>query len=285
MSPSAASGAVHTLIGVINAITVLHPIVQVHPDWIALAALVVAVVAAAIAAVSVCWAHSEHVEFLKRLRARARLRVQLTAIGNLAAGTDDPLAVAAEPRRERRRLLSAKVIQQRADIELRHALHRGGDAIADLVKLAAAIPLRAGIGANLDGPAGHIDEPVSRHAGPRIQFDLEAAVGVVRADGDLDREQSGARMLVRGGRLGEEGQIGLRLGVGNYHQRQLRPQPRLCARQVMLEPFDRRRVVWALWAHHLDQQPFEQFDRLAVQRTGSDHMIVGLDIESVDSKR
>jgi len=33
------------------------------------------------------------------------------------------------------------------------------------------------------------------------------------------------------------------------------------------------------------QRPFQQFDRLALQRTGSDHMIVGVDIESVDSKR
>jgi hypothetical protein len=78
---------------------------QVHPtgtgtDPIALAALIVAVVAAVFAGVSVYWAHSEHIEFLKRLRARAKLRVQLTAIENPAPGTDDPLAVAAEPGHE-----------------------------------------------------------------------------------------------------------------------------------------------------------------------------------------
>ena len=66
-------------------------------DWIALAAFVVAVLSAAFAGVSIYWAHSEHVEFLKRLRARANLHVQLTAIGNQAAGTDDPLAVMMEP--------------------------------------------------------------------------------------------------------------------------------------------------------------------------------------------
>jgi hypothetical protein len=67
--------------------------------WIALAALVVAVASAVFAGVSVYWSHSEHVEFLKRLRARAVLHVTLVAVGNLAPG-DDPLAVMCAPGEE-----------------------------------------------------------------------------------------------------------------------------------------------------------------------------------------
>jgi hypothetical protein len=70
-------------------------------DLVGLAGLIVAVVAAVFAGIVVCWTRSEHVEFLRRLRARARFKLTLRATlsqggESPAPGVDDPLAVAAQ---------------------------------------------------------------------------------------------------------------------------------------------------------------------------------------------
>jgi hypothetical protein len=66
--------------------------------WIALAALIVAFASARYTRQSVRMASREHVEFLKRLQARARLRVDLSAVSaNLAPDDENPLAIMAPP--------------------------------------------------------------------------------------------------------------------------------------------------------------------------------------------
>lgn len=65
-------------------------------DWVALIGVIVAVVAVICAFVALAWSRSEHNEFLRRLRARARFVITLQAITNApAVDTDDPLAVSA----------------------------------------------------------------------------------------------------------------------------------------------------------------------------------------------
>jgi hypothetical protein len=65
-------------------------------DRVALIGVVAAVFAAICALVALAWSRSEHNEFLRRLRARARFVITLQAITNAPAiDTDDPLAVSA----------------------------------------------------------------------------------------------------------------------------------------------------------------------------------------------
>jgi hypothetical protein len=66
-------------------------------DWVALGSLIAAIIAALIAGVALAWSRSEHNEFLRRLRARARLRVTLTPLqASPVPDLDDPLAVMAQ---------------------------------------------------------------------------------------------------------------------------------------------------------------------------------------------
>ncbi|HEX4034878.1 MAG TPA: hypothetical protein VHX66_10580 [Solirubrobacteraceae bacterium] len=65
-------------------------------DALALGSFVVAAVATAIAFVTLAWSRSEHVEFLKRLRARARFEIVLTPVNALpAVDSEDPMAIMA----------------------------------------------------------------------------------------------------------------------------------------------------------------------------------------------
>jgi hypothetical protein len=65
-------------------------------DWVALTGVIAAVIAAICAFVALAWSRSEHNEFLRRLRVRARFVITLKAITNApAVDSDDPLAVSA----------------------------------------------------------------------------------------------------------------------------------------------------------------------------------------------
>ncbi|HEX5308065.1 MAG TPA: hypothetical protein VFW38_03185 [Solirubrobacteraceae bacterium] len=65
-------------------------------DWTALVGVVAAVIAAVCAFVALAWSRSEHNEFLRRMRARARFVITLQAImSEPAVEVDDPLAVSA----------------------------------------------------------------------------------------------------------------------------------------------------------------------------------------------
>jgi len=65
-------------------------------DWVALIGVVAAVIAAICAFVALAWSRSEHNEFLRRLRARARFVITLQAITSApAVDIDDDLAVSA----------------------------------------------------------------------------------------------------------------------------------------------------------------------------------------------
>ncbi len=65
-------------------------------DWVALIGVIAAVIAAICAFVALARSRSEHNEFLRRLRARARFVITLQAITSApAVDTDDPLAVSA----------------------------------------------------------------------------------------------------------------------------------------------------------------------------------------------
>jgi len=65
-------------------------------DPLALASFIVAIGALVIAGVALAWSHSEHKEFMRRLKARARLRINLEPRdAPQAVDSDDPMAIMA----------------------------------------------------------------------------------------------------------------------------------------------------------------------------------------------